>query len=364
MRLSNVDLLVDNTSLKVPGVPWGSLHTDIPRCRKGGLGAQFWSVYAPASITGPAAIQCTLEQIDLVYQLCDKYPATFEMAHTAADVRRIFSSGKIPSVCGVEGGHQMGGSLRVLRMFHKLGVRYMTLTHNGGPGWADPAVNLDGSFARDAPLGGLSPFGVSVVKEMNRIGMIVDLSHVHADTMHAALDAATAPVMFSHSSTRALCSHPRDVPDDVLARLPANGGVVMIVFLSKFVAGEFWVRGGAVGATVIEVADHVDHAVKVAGIDHVGIGGDYDGGASFAKGLEDVGCYLNLTAELLHRGYTEEQLGKILGGNIIRVMEQCEEEARRLQGEGHLACEEHFGDEVYETNAMKEKKLASESKSL
>ena len=166
MRLSNVDLSKNQKDLQVDGIPWGCLHTDIPRLKEGGVGAQMWSVYAPATISGPAAIQVTLEQIDLVHQLCDKYPDTFEMAYTGADVRSIFAAGKIPSICGVEGGHQIGGSLRVLRMFHMLGVRYMTLTHNGGPGWADPAVKVDGSFAHEAPLGGLAPFGVQVVNEV------------------------------------------------------------------------------------------------------------------------------------------------------------------------------------------------------
>jgi len=353
MKLSNIDLSKNQKDLKIDGIPWGCLHTDIPRLKEGGVGAQMWSVYAPCSISGPAAVQVTLEQIDLVYQLCDKYPETFQMAHSAAEVRSIFAKGMIPSICGIEGGHQIGGSLRALRMFHRLGVRYMTLTHNGGPGWADPAVNLDGSFAHEAPLGGLAPFGKEVVKEMNRLGMMVDISHVHEKTMLAALDCSRAPVIFSHSSTRALCAHPRDVPDDILTRLKTNGGVVMIVFLSKFVAGEFWVRGGKVGATIIEVADHIDHAVKVAGVDHVGIGGDFDGGSLFARGCEDVTCYVALTAELLYRGYTEEQLGKILGLNAIRVMEECEEVALKMKEEGELASEAHYGKELYETNIMK-----------
>jgi membrane dipeptidase len=358
MKLSNVDLTIDNTELAVPGIAYGKLHTDLPRIKKGGLGAQFWSVFAPASVSGPAAVQCTLEQIDIVHRLCDKYPSHFAMAYKAADILPIFRSGRIPSVCGIEGGHQINGSLRSLRMFHALGARYMTLTHNGGPGWADPAVELDGSFCADAPLGGLTDFGVTVVKEMNRLGMIVDISHVHHVTMAKALECSRAPVMFSHSSTRALCAHPRDVPDDILLKLKENRGLIMIVFMSKFVAGEFWVRGGKVGATVIEVADHVDHAVKMAGIDCVGIGGDYDGGASFARGLEDVGCYKALTCELIHRGYSDEDLGKILGLNAIRVLQECEDVAQQMYAEGELASEEHFGDEVYETNEKKLKKSA------
>jgi len=187
--------------------------------------------------------------------------------------------------------------------------------------------------------------------------MVVDISHVHAETMAAALACTRAPVMFSHSSTRALCAHPRDVPDDILVKLKENRGIVMIVFLSKFVAGEFWVRGGKVGATVIEVADHVDHAVKVAGVDCVGIGGDYDGGSTFARGLEDVGCYKALTCELIERGYSDEDLGKILGLNAIRVLQECEDVAEQMKKEGVLAGEEHFGAECYETNAMKLKKM-------
>ena len=205
MRHSNVDLTKDNTDLCVPGIIYEKLHTDIPRLKKGGVGAQFWSVYAPASITGPDVVQVTIEQIDLVHQLCDKYPEEFGFAWRAADILPIFESGRVASVCGIEGGHQINGSLRALRMYHMLGVRYMTLTHNGGPGWADPAVELDGSFCVEAPLGGLAPFGISVVKEMNRLGMVVDISHVHAETMTKALEVSRAPVMFSHSSTRALC---------------------------------------------------------------------------------------------------------------------------------------------------------------
>jgi len=361
MKLSNVDLTVDNTDLTVRGIIYEQLHTDIPRLRKGGVGAQFWSVFAPASLTGAEVVQVTLEQIDLVHQLCDKHPETFAMARKAADILPLFASGRIASVCGIEGGHQINGSLRALRMFHSLGARYMTLTHNGGPGWADPAVALDGSFCNDAPLGGLAPFGVAVVREMNRLGMVVDISHVHALTMEKALDHSRAPVMFSHSSTRALCAHPRDVPDDILLKLKENRGIIMIVFLSKFVAGEFWVRGGKVGATVLEVADHVDHAVKVAGIDCVGLGGDYDGGTPFARGLEDVGCYKALTCELLHRGYSDGDLGKILGLNAIRVLQECEDVAEEMKREGALAGEEHFGQELYETNEMKLERLDEKS---
>lgn len=219
---------------------------------------------------GPVAVQTTLEQIDIVYRMVDMYSDVFEIAYNAEDVRRIFASGKIASMMGMEGGHQINCSMASLRMFYRLGVRYMTLTHNGGPTWADSAVSITGEFIHDAPNNGLSPFGKEVVLEMNRIGMLVDLSHVHHVTMRVALEVSRAPVIFSHSSTRALCNHPRDVPDDILRMLPTNGGVVMITFVSKFVAGPFWVRGGKVGATVIEVADHIDHVKEVAGIDHIG----------------------------------------------------------------------------------------------
>ena len=256
--------------------------------------------------------------------MVDKYPDTFALAYTSQDVKNIFAAGKIASMCGMEGGHQINGSLAALRMFYRLGVRYMTLTHNGGPSWADPALSPTGEFLPGAPLGGLSPFGREVVQEMNRIGMLVDLSHVHPVTMRVAMEVSSAPVIFSHSSTRALCDHPRDVPDDILRLLPANGGVVMITFVSNFVAGPFWVRGGKAGATLIEVADHIDHVRDIAGIDHIGIGGDYDGCASLARGLEDVGCYPNLTAELLYRGYSDDDICKILSGNLMRVLEAVE----------------------------------------
>lgn len=372
LKWSLLDLRKDWSSEVIEGCPWRCLHTDIPRLRKGGVGAQLWSVYIPTigsdgePIDPAKAIALTMEQIDVVHRMCELYPDVFEMVESVSngDIERIFAEGKIPSMCGIEGGHQIGGSLRVLRMFRKLGVRYMTLTHNGGPGWADPAVNADGSFCKDAVVGGLNDFGREVVVEMNRIGMMVDLSHVHAETMHAALDATKAPVIFSHSSTRALCRHPRDVPDDVLERLPSNGGVVMIVFLSKFVAGEFWVAGGKVGATILEVADHVDRVVEIAGIDHVGIGGDYDGGDLFARGLEDVSKYPSLTCELLKRGYNDEQLGKLLGHNVIRVLKECEVVSDKMKAAKTSIGEGHWGPELYETNAMKEKKLLSSTVSL
>jgi len=388
MKWSQLNLGKNHTGMKVDGCPWEALHTDIPRLQQGGVGGQFWSVYIPTAggynnnniqdgvpVVDPAtAIAFTLEQIDIVHRMCEIYPNQFELVDKADDILRIFhekkknsngggNNNKIASLIGIEGGHQIGGSLRALRMFYKLGVRYMTLTHNGGPGWADPACNIDGSWLKTPTIengAGLdAEFGVAVVTEMNRIGMMIDLSHVHHQTMHTTLDVTMAPVIFSHSSTRALCRHPRDVPDDVLVRLKQNGGLCMIVFLSKFVAGEFWVAGGKVGATILEVADHVDRVVEIAGIDHVGIGGDYDGGDVFARGLEDVSKYPSLTCELLKRGYNEEQLSKILGLNIIRVLKKCEDISREMKSQPikYPIGEAHWGDELYETNKMKEDKL-------
>jgi membrane dipeptidase len=219
----------------------------------------------------------------------------------------------------------------------------MTLTHNGGPSWADPALSLTGEFMNEAPNGGLTLFGCQVVAEMNRIGMLVDLSHVHSDTMKKALQVSRSPIIFSHSSSRALCNHPRDVPDDVLLLVKDNGGVVMVTFVSEFIAGQFWVRGGKAGATVIEVADHIDHIRSVTGgVDNIGIGGDYDGASDLPRRLEDVGCYHNLTAELLLRGYSDEEVLKILSGNIMRVMiaaERVRDTWHQLEGVAVLPCE-------------------------
>lgn len=342
-RLERVDLSVNQAEVKVDNLRHGSLHTDIPRAREGGLGAQFWSVYVPFSIQGPDAVQCTIEQIDLVHRLCERYPDTFEFAHSAADVRRIFSEGRIASMCGVEGGHQINDSLGVLRMYHRLGVRYMTLTHNGGPSWADPALEKDGTWTTELKVDGLSNFGKEVVREMNRMGMIVDIAHVHMRTMEVVLEETRAPVIFSHSCSKALCDHPRDVPDHVLNMLKDNGGVIMLNFSAPFVAGAFWVRGGKVGATLLEVADHIDHIKNLIGVDYIGIGGDFDGIKNPARGLDDVSCVPYLTAELLHRGYSDEDVGKILGLNVLRVLERCEQVAQELQQQG-LASEASVTD--------------------
>lgn len=326
------------------------LHTDIPRLREGGVGGQFWSVYMDTSLTGGEAVQATMEQIDVVYNMIRAYPDDLGLALTADGVEEAFGNGKIASLIGMEGGHCIGGSLGALRMFYRLGARYLTLTHNKNVPWADSCT--------DAPSAhGLTDFGREVVREMNRLGMMVDLSHVSAETMHDALDASEAPVIFSHSSARAIASHPRNVPDDVLSRMPQNGGIVMVTFVSAFVSERVFTYekaleverqrllledmggdGKAVEegltrwkeenpkprATVADVADHVDHVRDVAGIDHVGIGGDFDGTESLPEGLEDVSGYHLLTAELIRREYQDDEIRKILGENALRVMRDVE----------------------------------------
>ncbi len=336
--------------------PQPQLETDIPRLRAGHVGGQFWSVYVPASMSGQKAVVATLEQIAFVHEMARRYPDTFEIASTAADVTRIFTSGKIASLTGVEGGHSIDNSLATLRMFYALGARYMTLTHNSNTPWADAA--------NDTPAhNGLTPFGETVVREMNWLGMLVDLSHVSAQTMAKALDVSEAPVMFSHSSARAICGVPRNVPDDILRRLPRNGGVVMVNFYNGFVppdclqygeraaaaeqrfrlqfanepkaaqaAIDTWTRDNPPRSTLAQVADHIDHIRAVAGIDHIGIGSDFDGiDGQAPAGLEDVSTYPALVAELLRRGYSDVEVEKISGGNILRVLTAAEQVAARLQ---------------------------------
>ncbi len=314
--------------------PVPSLMTDIPRLRQGGLGAQFWSVYTPSTMTGQEAVRVTLEQIDIVHRMTKRWPETFEMAYTAADVERSFKAGRIGSLIGMEGGHSIDNSLATLRMFYALGARYMTLTHNGNLRWADAAA--------DKPaVGGLSKFGEEVVREMNRMGMLVDLSHVSSDTMEDALRVSEAPVIFSHSSAKAICNVPRNVPDNVLQLTAKNGGVVMVTFVPGFISQavadfdatpEAERKGQAPPkATLAQVADHIDHIRKVAGIDHIGLGGDFDGITQVVEGLEDVSKYPALTAELIKRGYKDEDIKKILGLNVLRVMRQAEAVAARLQ---------------------------------
>jgi membrane dipeptidase len=338
--------------------PQPSIMTDIPRLKAGGVGAQFWSVYVPVELQGQAAVTATMEQIDIVHRMVRKYPETFELALTAEDVERIHTQGKIASMIGMEGGHSIDNSLADLRMFYKLGARYMTLTHTSNTPWADSATDTPKS-------NGLSPFGEAVVKEMNWLGMLVDLSHVSPDTMAAAIRVSQAPVIFSHSDARALNDHPRNVPDNILQMLPKNGGVIMVTFVPGFVSPRVneWnkrqtaeqdrlkaahpndaaaVKAGvdkwtadnpAPSATAAEVADHVDHIRKVAGIDHIGIGSDFDGITQKVSDLDDVSKYPVLTAELLRRGYSEADVRKILGENILRVMRETGKVAKRLQSE-------------------------------
>jgi membrane dipeptidase len=333
-----------------------TIHTDIARLKAGGVGAQFWSVYTPSDYAGQTAVTATLEQIDIVHRMMRKYPQTFELALTAADVERIFKSGKIASMIGMEGGHSIDNSLGALRMFYRLGARYMTLTHSKNTPWADSAT--------DTPQhAGLTPFGEQVVREMNWLGMLVDLSHVSPDTMKDAIAVSEAPVIFSHSSARALNDVPRNVPDDVLQLLPKNGGIVMVTFVPGFLSPKVtawnnlqtaetnrlqqqfpndeaarkagldaWTKANpAPRATVADAADHIDHIRKVAGIDHIGIGGDFDGITSVPEGLEDVSKYPNLTAELLRRGYKDDEIKKILGLNLLRVWKAAEGVSAKLQ---------------------------------
>jgi membrane dipeptidase len=338
--------------------PQPSIMTDIARLREGGIGGQFWSVYPPVELQGQAAVTATLEQIDIVHRMVRKYPETFELALNADDVERIHRSGKIASMIGMEGGHSIDNSLADLRMFYRLGARYMTLTHTSNTPWADSATDTPKS-------NGLSPFGEEVVKEMNWLGMLVDLSHVSPDTMEDAIRVSQAPVIFSHSDARALNDHPRNVPDSVLQLLPKNGGVIMVTFVPGFVSPKVneWnkrqtaeqdrlkaanpndaaaVKAGvdrwtaanpSPPATISEVADHVDHIRKVAGIDHIGIGSDFDGITQTIEGLDNVSTYPRLTAELLKRGYSDADVKKILGQNILRVMREAEKVSKRLQSE-------------------------------
>jgi membrane dipeptidase len=294
-------------------------HTDIARLRAGMVGGQFWSVYIPFEANEEGAAKVQLEQIDIMNQIIDKYPEAFELALTASDVESAFGRGRIGSMLGMEGGHAIENSLGALRGFYSMGVRYMTLTHNGTLDWADAAND-------EHRHGGLTEFGREVVREMNRMGMLVDLSHTSPETMNDALDVAEAPVIWSHASARGVHDHPRNVPDQVLRRLPDNGGVVMITFVPSFLSpGD--------EATIADVADHVDHVANLAGIDHVGIGSDFDGIESTPVGLEDVSTYPALFAELSRRGWTEEELAKLAGENVLRAMREAEATARRLQRE-------------------------------
>jgi membrane dipeptidase len=356
--------LRENHGSKVVGLASGTdrraspLMTDIARMRGGRMGGQFWSVFITGTITGDEAIRTTIEQIDTARRIIASYPADLELAGNAADVVRIHRSGRIASMLGVEGGRQIGGSLAALRQFHALGARYMTLTHNQTTEWADSATD-------DPKHGGLSPFGVEVVAEMNRLGMLVDLSHVSVETMNDALEMSRAPVIFSHSDVYALNPHPRNVPDEVLRRLAGNGGLIMLTFVPQFLSPEFlaWSReylaeearlksifsfskaqqkAGLEGWEVKNrrpqvdysaVADHVEHAARVAGHDHVGIGADYDGITFTVPGLDSVDDYPKLFAELIRRGWSDANLAKLAGGNILRVLRRAEEVAASMEGQ-------------------------------
>lgn len=357
--LSKVDLASDTASLPLPenmpdAIP---LMTDIPRLRAGHVGGQFWSVWIPVSVTGPEAIEMTIEQIDLVKQMVAAYPESLGLALTAGDIVRDEKAGRIASLIGIEGGHQIGGSLAVLRQMYALGARYMTLTHSSNTEWADSAT--------DAPVhGGLTAFGEQVVREMNRLGMLVDLSHVSPDTMTDVLAITRAPVIFSHSGARGVADHPRNVSDDVLQALVQNGGIVMVNFYPGYVseARRHWdaelaaqktllsappYGGLYIGqpekaaaalaewkkthpmprTTIAMVADHIDYIARIAGPDHVGLGADLDGIPDAPEGLDAVDKYPALFAELVRRGWSDENLGKLAGDNLLRVLRQAEKVA-------------------------------------
>jgi membrane dipeptidase len=338
-ELCGYDLDAVDLSGSVP-----KLHTDLPRLRTGQVGAQFWSLWVPP---GPDAVKRTLEQIEFVHRFVDRYPAQLALATTADDVAAAFEAGKIASLMGMEGGHSIDSSIGTLRIMRTLGVRYLTLTHNENVPWADSATD-------EPVLGGLNDFGEQVVAELNRLGMLVDLSHVSADTMRHALRVTTAPVIFSHSSARAVCDVPRNVPDDVLETLAGNEGVCMVTFVPMFVsnAAAEWHRENLAiaaergldprrledldllmveraplrpAATLDDVVRHVEHVREVAGVDHVGIGGDYDGCRGLPVGLEDVASYPALFEALAERGWSDQDLAKLAGGNILRVLRAADD---------------------------------------
>jgi membrane dipeptidase len=332
------------------------LMTDIARLRAGRVGGQFWSVWIDGTVTGDQAIRETLEQIDIVSRLIAAYPRDLEQAFTADDIERIHKAGRIASLIGIEGGRQIGGSLPALRQFYRLGARYMTLTHNQTTEWADSGTD-------DPKHDGLSPFGVEVVREMNRLGMLVDLSHVSPATMKDAIAASLAPVIFSHSDVSAINPHPRTVPDEVLRLLPANGGVIMITFVPTFLTAGDWAWGRerlaqearlkslysfskarveaelkqweavhpAPPVRVSDVADHIEHAARIAGYDHVGIGGDLDGIDRTVVGLGAADGYPLLFAELIRRGWSDDNLARLAGGNVLRAMRRAEAVAASMK---------------------------------
>ena len=335
--------------------------TDIPRLRAGHVGAQFWSVWIPVEVKGPEAVQTTLEQIDIVKRMTARYPASLEMAYSSGDIVRIHKAGRVASLIGIEGGHQINNSLAVLRQMYAAGARYMTLTHTSNTLWADSATDNPAHH-------GLTSFGKEVVREMNRMGMLVDLSHVSAETMKAALAVTEAPVIYSHSSARAIVDHPRNVADDVLKLVAVNDGVVMANFYPGYVSDAYdrWDADRAAeqarfnsppygglyigqpdraaaaltvwdkahpkpAATLGQVADHIDHIRAVAGVDHVGLGSDFDGIPETPIGLEGVDKFPALLAELMRRGYGDHELAKVAGGNVLRVLGRAQEVSARLR---------------------------------
>ena len=363
--LDGVDLHVNIIGTPKPASATGEcewpLMTDIPRLRAGHVGGQFWSVWVPPELSGPAAVKTTLEQIDVVHAMAARYPDDLQMAYTADDVVRIHKAGRVASLIGIEGGHQIDNSLATLRQMYALGARYMTLTHTLNNDWADSAT-------ANPVHHGLTAFGRAVVHEMNRLGMLIDLSHVSAETMKAVLTMTQAPVIFSHSGARALVDHPRDVPDDVLALVQKNQGVVMVNFYPGYVSAEAarwnadhaaesarlnsppynglyvgqperakaalddWEKlHPAPGATLAMVADHIDHIRKVAGVDCVGIGSDFDGIPKAPEGLEGVDKYPALLIELARRGWSDTDLAKVAGANVLRALRAAEVTAKRLQ---------------------------------
>ncbi|MFC1547287.1 dipeptidase [Candidatus Neomarinimicrobiota bacterium] len=333
------------------------LQTDIPRLRQGGVGAQFWSVWVPDdAYLKSDAVQATFEQIDFVQRLAERYPDDLETALTADDILRIHRQGKIASLIGMEGGHSINNSLALLRQFYQVGARYLTITHWNSSDWADAATV-------PPQHNGLTPFGEEVIREMNRLGMMVDLSHVSPETMNDALDVTKAPIIFSHSSARAICNHPRNVPDEVLKRVKKNDGIVMVTFVTSYVSeavrlykAEEQAENARLSDLHLEdpaavesgmkswktehiqpivpislIADHIDHIKDIAGIEHVGIGSDFDGISTTPVGLEDVAGFPNLIAELLQRGYDEKEVQKVAGLNLLRVFREVENVAARLQ---------------------------------
>ena len=342
-NMDDIDLALDQTEI--------GLHTDLARMRAGGMGAQFWSVYVSDKLSGDDAVSATLEQIDFVHQLVARYPDRLGIAYTADEVEAIYRSGRIASLIGVEGGHSINNSMGTLRALHALGARYLTLTHVHNTAWADSATD-------EPAVGGLSPFGHEVVRECNRLGVMVDLSHVAPSTMHAALDTSTAPAFFSHSSARAVCDSPRNVPDDVLARVRETNGVVMVTFVPGFLNEECrhwmlefmaaegtmtpdtrstWIREHPQPPCGIgDVADHIEYVRDVAGVDAVGIGSDFDGVPSLPTGLGGVQAFPALLEELVNRGWSDPDLAKLTWRNALRVL-RATEQAKRPAGRPSLA---------------------------